>query len=135
MGCALPSISTTSWPSGVSDCSRNIQRWGIKLRVTPLSGLYSNMRMQSSPFRKRSSVLGRTSRDLKVCCSWGLGSGQQTRPEDTTFTPRWLENSKIDCKISNWNHAAAPSAAQPSGPDVLPRTALVKNDKRKEARL
>ena len=26
IGCALPSISTTSWPSGVSDWSRNIQR-------------------------------------------------------------------------------------------------------------
>src|SRR5258706_15671579 len=43
MGCALPSISTTSWPAGVSACSRNIQRCGMKLRVTPLSGLYSKI--------------------------------------------------------------------------------------------
>src|SRR5882757_5630126 len=45
MGCALPSISTTSCPGGVSAFSRNIQRCGIKLRVTPLSGLYSKILM------------------------------------------------------------------------------------------
>src|ERR1700692_1836050 len=43
MGCALPSIRITSWPGGVSARSRNIQRCGMKLRVTPLSGLYSRI--------------------------------------------------------------------------------------------
>src|SRR5215469_2843484 len=43
MGCALPSINNTSWPGGVSACRRNIQRCGMKLRVTPLSGLYSRI--------------------------------------------------------------------------------------------
>ena len=38
MGCVLPSISSTSWSGGVSDCSRNIHRCGMKFRVTPLSG-------------------------------------------------------------------------------------------------
>src|SRR5882762_5938056 len=48
MGCALPSISTTSCPAGVRAFSRNIQRCGMKLRVTPLSGLYSKILMQPS---------------------------------------------------------------------------------------
>src|SRR5712664_291282 len=43
MGCALPSINNTSCPAGVRAFSRNIQRWGMKLRVTPLSGLYSKI--------------------------------------------------------------------------------------------
>jgi hypothetical protein len=43
----LPSTRKTSWPSGVSDLSRNIQRWGIKLLVTSLSGLYSKMFIQT----------------------------------------------------------------------------------------
>jgi len=38
-----PSINNTSWPGGVSACRRNIQRCGMKLRVTPLSGLYSRI--------------------------------------------------------------------------------------------
>jgi hypothetical protein len=33
----------TSWPVGVRVCNRNIQRWGMKLRVTPLSGLYKSI--------------------------------------------------------------------------------------------
>ena len=33
----------TSWPGGVIDWRRNIQRCGMKLRVTPLSGLYSSI--------------------------------------------------------------------------------------------
>ena len=36
---ALPSMRITSCSFGVSDWRRNIQRCGIKLRVTPLSGL------------------------------------------------------------------------------------------------
>src|SRR5260221_14560201 len=51
MGCALPSISTTSWPAGVSARSRNIQRCGMKLRVTPLSGLYSKIFIGGGDFR------------------------------------------------------------------------------------
>src|SRR5215472_13439921 len=47
MDCALPSISTTSWPGGVSACSKNIQRCGMKLRVTPLSGLYNKIFIKS----------------------------------------------------------------------------------------
>src|SRR5450759_1005706 len=43
IGWVLPSISTTSLPGGVSDCSRNIQRCGMKFWVTPLSGLYSRI--------------------------------------------------------------------------------------------
>jgi len=43
MGCALPSINNTSWLGGVNACRRNIQRCGMKLRVTPLSGLYSRI--------------------------------------------------------------------------------------------
>ena len=36
---ALPSMRITSCPAGVSAWRRNIQRCGMKLRVTPLSGL------------------------------------------------------------------------------------------------
>ena len=39
IGCAFPSISKTSWPDGVSACNKNIHKCGMKLRVTPLSGL------------------------------------------------------------------------------------------------
>src|SRR5258708_11027058 len=51
MGCAFPSIRITSWQGGVSDRRRNIQRCGIKLRVTPLSGLYKRIFIRAeSPF-------------------------------------------------------------------------------------
>src|SRR6266550_9519278 len=43
MGLALPSISKTSWPGGVSPLSRNIHRCGMKFLVTPLSGLYNRI--------------------------------------------------------------------------------------------
>src|SRR5580658_5193634 len=59
IGRALPSINTTSWPGGVSACSRNIQRWGMKLRVTPLSGLYSKIFIASFAH----GVLGELTRD------------------------------------------------------------------------
>src|SRR5688500_4672902 len=36
-------MSKTSWPGGVMACRRNIQRCGMKLRVTPLSGWYSKI--------------------------------------------------------------------------------------------
>src|SRR5579863_4235787 len=49
IGRAFPSISKTSWPGGVRVCRRNIQRCGIKFRVTPLSGLYSKILIASSP--------------------------------------------------------------------------------------
>src|SRR2546430_14100948 len=42
-GLALPSISSTSCSGGVSAFSKNIHRCGMKLRVTPLSGLYRRM--------------------------------------------------------------------------------------------
>src|SRR6266852_155920 len=45
MGCALPSISSTSCPEGVNACKRNIHKCGMKFRVTPLSGLYSRIRI------------------------------------------------------------------------------------------
>src|SRR5271169_1524864 len=53
MGLALPSISSTSCPGGVSDWSRNIHRCGMKLRVTPLSGLYSRILMTAPPESER----------------------------------------------------------------------------------
>ena len=53
MGCALPSIRSTSCPAGVSACSRNIHRCGMKLRVTPLSGLYSRIRISFSVYGRR----------------------------------------------------------------------------------
>src|SRR4051794_31005738 len=43
MGCVFPSMSSTSWPAGVSDCNRNIHKCGMKFWVTPLSGLYSRI--------------------------------------------------------------------------------------------
>src|SRR5437016_10094531 len=43
IGCAFPSIKKTRWSGGVSAFSKNIQRCGMKFRVTPLSGLYRRM--------------------------------------------------------------------------------------------
>jgi hypothetical protein len=34
-------------PGGVSACSKNIHKCGMKFRVTPLSGLYSKMFIDS----------------------------------------------------------------------------------------
>ena len=48
--------------------SRNIQRWGMKLRVTPLSGLYSRILMR--PFLYRDSFL--TCHQTRTSLLWPL---------------------------------------------------------------
>src|SRR5215204_4579014 len=58
---ALPSIRITSCPEGVKDWSRNIHKCGIKLRVTPLSGLYNSIficfHLSSAKFRSKPARL------------------------------------------------------------------------------
>src|SRR2546426_10898968 len=49
IGCAFPSMRKTSCSGGVRLLSKNIQRCGMKLRVTPLSGLYSRMFIEFVP--------------------------------------------------------------------------------------
>ena len=49
IGWAFPSIKNTLCSGGVRLLSKNIQRCGMKLRVTPLSGLYSRMFIEFVP--------------------------------------------------------------------------------------
>src|SRR6266704_562170 len=107
----------------------------MKLRVTPLSGLYSKMRISVYlRLESASMALGRTSRELKVCCL-------RARAEPTNCPRRYhfleavvrnIKNQitemaiRVACGYILWAMEAQPSLANPQ---VSAELAQVTNSK------
>src|SRR5262249_36544441 len=88
-------MRNTSCSFGVSALSRNIQRCGMKLRVTPLSGLYRRMFMNVKVYRHRTcKATTKCERDLD---NFEIGRKPISNPKS---------------EISKWTTLAVPSSVE-----------------------
>src|SRR5215510_1950311 len=83
-------MRNTSCSFGVSALSRNIHRCGIKLRVTPLSGLYRRMFMNVKVYRHGTcKATTKCDRDLWTILKLDESPFQNPKSE--------IRNLKMDC--------------------------------------